>query len=305
MPFRGMTHGREEGQEESFPMQASDIKAGVSRQVFRAILFALPKAMNHTASRVPAFRERLKQRNLVAWIGLQDGSIGRIVEISRGKFRSRSGAAAEAQVAMVFKDVTTALQALMPNRKQSDIIHNAKNFKMSTTGPDDLVVWFAHTLNMSETAGLPMGTPMPDGSRRHTSCTNGGPVFVYVKDGRILRVTPIEFDDADPSTWTIEARGRKFTPPRRALVAPHALTLKSLVYSDKRVLYPMKRVGISIPTVTETPRTGESRAMYASAGTRPWTLSPRKLTGRSASTVPAPSPFPCRLTTSGETSAIT
>ena len=37
---------------------------------------------------------------------------------------------------MVFKDVATALQALMPNRKQSDIIHNAKNFKMGTTGPD-------------------------------------------------------------------------------------------------------------------------------------------------------------------------
>ncbi len=242
MPFRGMTDGREEVQEDSFPMQASDIKAGVSRQVFRAILFALPKAMNHTASRVPAFRERLKQRDLVAWIGLQDGSIGRIVEIRSGKFRSRSGAAAEAQVAMVFKDVATALQALMPNRKQSDIIHNAKNFKMSTTGLDDLVVWFAHTLNMSETAGLPMGTPMPDGSLRYTTCTNGGPVFVYVKDGRILRVTPIEFDNTDPPSWAIEARGRRYSPPRRGLVAPHALTLKSLVYSDKRILYPMKRV---------------------------------------------------------------
>lgn len=193
-------------------MQASGIQSSVKRQVLKAILFALPKAMNRTASRVPAFRERLKQRDLVAWIGLQDGSIGRIVEIRSGKFRSRSGAAAEAQVAMVFKDATTALQALMPNRKQSDIIHNAKNFKMSTTGPDDLVVWFAHTLNMSETAGLPMGTPMPDGSRRYTTCTNGGPVFVYVKDGRILRVTPIEFDDADPPTWTIEARGRRIQP---------------------------------------------------------------------------------------------
>ena len=198
-------------------MQASDIKAGVSRQVFKAILFALPKAMNHTASRVPAFRERLKQRNLVAWIGLQDGSIGRIVEISSGKFRSRSGAAAEAQVAMVFKDVTTALKALMPNRKQSDIIHNAKNFKMSTTGPDELVVWLAQTLNMSETAGLPMGTPMPDGGRRYTTCTNGGPVFVYVKDGRILRVTPdrvrrrrpVHLDDRSPRSQIQPAAPRR------------------------------------------------------------------------------------------------
>ena len=199
-------------------MQASDIKAGVSRQVLKAILFALPKAMNLTASRVPTFRERLKQRDLVAWIGLQDGSIGRIVEIRGGKFRSRSGAAAEAQVAMVFKDAATALKALLPNRKQSDIVHNAKNFKMSTTGPDELVVWLAQTLNMSETAGLPMGTPMPDGGRRYTTCTNGGPLFVYVKDGRILRVSQIEFDNSDPPTWSIEARGRRFSPPRRGLV---------------------------------------------------------------------------------------
>jgi hypothetical protein len=145
-------------------MQASDIKAGLSRQVLKATLFALPKAMNLTASRFPAFRERLKQRDLVAWIGLMDGSIGRIVEIKSGKFRSRSGPASDAQVVMAFKDAATALKALLPNRKQADIIHNAKNFKMVTTGPDELVVWFAHTLNMSETAGLSMGTP--DARRR-------------------------------------------------------------------------------------------------------------------------------------------
>src|SRR5271166_6791156 len=114
-------------------MPASAIPSSVKRQVLKAILFALPKAMNYTASRIPAFRERLKQRDLVAWIGLMDGSIGRIVEIKSGKFRSRSGPASEAQVVMAFKDATTALQALLPNRKQSDIIHNAKNFKMVTT----------------------------------------------------------------------------------------------------------------------------------------------------------------------------
>src|SRR6202790_1935782 len=37
-------------------------------------------------------------------------------------------------------------------------------------------------------------------------------------------------------------RGRRFSPARRATVSPHALSLKSLVYSEKRLLYPMKRV---------------------------------------------------------------
>jgi len=42
------------------------------------------------------------------------------------------------------------------------------------------------------------GILMPDGTRRCTGRTVGGPVFAYVKDGKIVRVTPIEFgpDDA-------------------------------------------------------------------------------------------------------------
>ena len=67
------------------------IRSRMNRQVLRTILVALPKVLNHTASRNPAYRERLKQRDIVAWIGLQDGSIGRIVEIRGGKFRSRAG----------------------------------------------------------------------------------------------------------------------------------------------------------------------------------------------------------------------
>ena len=220
----------------------STVKSKLKRQVLRAILVALPKVLNHTASRVPVFRERLRQRDIVAWIGLQDGSIGRMIEIRSGRFRSRPGTAAQAQVSMAFKDVATALKLLLPNRDQGEIIHAAKNFKVVTAGPDELAVWFTQTLNMSDTAGLAMGTPMPDGSRRYTTCTNGGPLFVYVKGGRIVRLTPIEFDKTDPAPWVIEARGRRFSPPRRALVAPHALTLKSLVYSDKRIPYPMKRV---------------------------------------------------------------
>ncbi len=69
-----------------------------------------------------------------------------------------------------------------------------------------------------------------------------GPVFVYVRDGRILRITPIEFDDDDAEPWTIEARGRSFTPPRKTTVNSHTLAWKSLIYSPDRLLYPMKRV---------------------------------------------------------------
>lgn len=220
----------------------SKLSSTMKRQALRTILFALPKVMNLKASRLPAFSERLRQRDIVAWIGLQDESIGRLLEIRDGRFRARTGKASEAELTMTFRDVATALKMLSPNRDQGDIIHAAKNFNVVTTGPDDLVIWFAQTLNMSDTAGLPMGTLMRDGSRRFTTCTNGGPLFVYVKDGKILRVTPIEYDKNDPESWVIEARGRKFSPPRSGLVAPHALAMKSMVYSDKRILHPMKRV---------------------------------------------------------------
>ena len=76
----------------------------MKRQILKAILFALPKVLNHTARRFPAFRDRLRQRRLFAWIGLKDGSIGRLLEIRDGKIYSRSGGCDRADVSMIFKE---------------------------------------------------------------------------------------------------------------------------------------------------------------------------------------------------------
>jgi anaerobic selenocysteine-containing dehydrogenase len=78
--------------------------------------------------------------------------------------------------------------------------------------------------------------------KRYTNGTTGGPVFVDVKDGKILRITPLVFDDSDASSWTIEARGRTFTPPRRTAVSPWTVAHRSTIYSPKRILTPLKRV---------------------------------------------------------------
>ena len=75
-----------------------------------------------------------------------------------------------------------------------------------------------------------------------TNGTTGGPVFVYVQDGRIVRITPMEFDESDAASWTIRARGREFSPPRKTTISPYSLAWRSMVYSPKRVLYPLKRV---------------------------------------------------------------
>ncbi len=119
-----------------------------------------------------------------------------------------------------------------------------KNFQVDVQGPDKYVVRFMLILNMMSTLSdsVAYGTPIDDEVTRYTNNTNGGPVFVYVKNGKILRITPIEFDDSDGSSWTIKARGKSFTPPRRGTVNPYILSLKSLIYSKDRLLYPMKRV---------------------------------------------------------------
>lgn len=74
-----------------------------------------------------------------------------------------------------------------------------------------------------------------------TNCTNQGPIFVHVKDGKIVRIRPIVFDENDGASWTIVANGNKFSPPRKATLAPSVFTERQKVYSEDRLKYPMKR----------------------------------------------------------------
>ena len=41
--------------------------------------------------------------------------------------------------------------------------------------------------------------------RRFTNLTTGGPVYVDVQDDKILRIIPLQLDDSDGPSWTIEA----------------------------------------------------------------------------------------------------
>ena len=65
-------------------------------------------------------------------------------------------------------------------------------------------------------------TDILKGEKVFTSCTQGGPVFVHVKDGKIVRIRPIVFDDNEEvPTWTIKAHGREFSAPRRVTQDNH------------------------------------------------------------------------------------
>ena len=75
---------------------------------------------------------------------------------------------------------------------------------------------------------------------------SGVPTLVDVKDGRITRIRPLDYemnyDRKDFNAWKIEAKGKILEPPRRGVVGPIGLAYKKRVYSRNRVRYPLKRV---------------------------------------------------------------
>ncbi len=80
------------------------------------------------------------------------------------------------------------------------------------------------------------------GEKRFINCTLSGPVNVYVKDDKIVRITPLFYSKDDAKPWSIEARGEVFRRPDKASISCWVQGLKQYVYSDKRILTPLKRV---------------------------------------------------------------
>ncbi len=178
----------------------------------------------------------------MAQLRTRNGKVGRWYQFKDGKVISRSGIHPDAEVVLTFKDARIGAKLLMPPIRQLEQINALRDFYIDLSGPDELTNWFTQTILMTQTVGWKFGTRMPDGTMRYTSMTNGGPLFVYVKDDKIVRMTPIEFDASDPESWTIDARGKSFKPPRKTTIAPHGMNWKSMIYSPDRLLYPMKRV---------------------------------------------------------------
>ena len=209
---------------------------------FSIILWAMVQAMRLTRLLYSEFRNRLKERNVTAQFKLQDNSEGRWVRIENGRIRSGKGLHDNPDFSVVFKNKAIAEEFLTPPFDQLVRIDAAKNFKLTVEGSDEASVWFMITLNRMQSIRWKIGTPVGNGVVRYTNGTNGGPIFVYVKEGKIVRITPVDFDKDDAPSWTIKARGKEFTPPRRTTLAAHGLCQKSMVYSKNRILYPMKRV---------------------------------------------------------------
>jgi len=73
--------------------------------------------------------------------------------------------------------------------------------------------------------------------------SGGVPAFIHVKNGRIIRIRPMVFQEDEAKPWSIKVGDRIFTPLKRTSLAPFDLAQRRRVYNPKRVKYPLKRVG--------------------------------------------------------------
>ncbi|MFH1124874.1 MAG: molybdopterin-dependent oxidoreductase [Pseudomonadota bacterium] len=71
----------------------------------------------------------------------------------------------------------------------------------------------------------------------------GTPIWVHVKDGRIIRIRPMIFEEEEAKPWRIRAGGKVFSPAKRTNPAPWDLSVRRRTYNPKRIKYPLKRVG--------------------------------------------------------------
>ncbi|MDP7626067.1 MAG: molybdopterin-dependent oxidoreductase, partial [Rhodospirillales bacterium] len=192
------------------------------------------------------FAKRIAEKDFTAQIKIESTGMGRMIIFSDGQLRSRSGTTDNADVSLEFSDCFIAARLLTPPINYQRQIDAQKNFQLKLLGPDELTYHFTQIMIAMRRIGWEYGTKLENDVIRYTTNTNGGPLFVHVKDEKIIRVTPIDLDSSDAPSWTIKARGKSFTPPRKATVSPHALAWKSLVYSPDRIMTPLKRVDFDV-----------------------------------------------------------
>ncbi|MCL2366164.1 MAG: molybdopterin-dependent oxidoreductase [Oscillospiraceae bacterium] len=211
-------------------------------------LFVIDEFLNKLADTSPEFSAELTKQDMTVLLKLRDLSQGRVLTFKGGKVTGKDAVETDADAQIIFESKQVAQKVLlgqMAGNMEAFVIAS-KNGSIMIAGPDQKTLWFTSLMLKAFSFDIlyqkNYGVQMPNGEMRYVTGTNGGPLFVYVKDDKIVRITPIDFDADDAEPWTITARGKQFTPPKRTTVTPYSIGWKSLVYSPSRILHPLRRV---------------------------------------------------------------
>src|SRR5882762_7559580 len=159
----------------------------MKRNILLLILWLMPTVLRIAARNSPTMRAHLATESGVIQLRLRDNSLARQLHFKDGSVSGRWGVCAEPDAELVFMDAATAHKMLAPNTDHAFLIDALKNFKITQGGSDQKLVWFGQLVNTMKTAAWRKGMPMKDGTTRYVTLTNGGPVFVFVKDDKIVR----------------------------------------------------------------------------------------------------------------------
>src|SRR5215471_6171033 len=144
----------------------------VATMKFSAILWGFAQLMKLQARRHEKFRDRLRERNLVAQLKARDEEVGRWFEVRDGKVRSGGGFHKAPDITLAFKNAALGASLLKPPINWLDQINAQKDFKLTVDGPENLTNWWAQTMMLSQSAGYKIGIRQPDGSTRYCNMTN-------------------------------------------------------------------------------------------------------------------------------------
>ena len=218
----------------------------LDKTIVSGTLFSLDKLLNALGAINAEFKQELAKMNITVQLKLRDNTYGRWFRFKDGTVEGHDGINKDASVEMIFEDEDIARRVTALIRDQAAFANAAKQGALVLNGPDAEAMWFSSLLLKVFAFDVlylkNYGTKMANGEMRYVQGTNRGPLFVYVKDGKIVRITPMDFDEEDADPWTIKAHGKKFTPPKRVTTNACAQNFKSMIYSPNRILYPMKRV---------------------------------------------------------------
>jgi len=150
---------------------------------FSFLLFGTSIVMRLTAWRYPIYRQRLREKNVVAQIRVKEGP-GRYFIIKDGKISSRAGIHPDPEVVVGFKSASLAVRTFTHPNDQLGRINAAKQFAMTLDGPEDKSLWFMFILEEMLQVRWRFGTEMGNGEIRYCNMANGGPLAVYVRTTR-------------------------------------------------------------------------------------------------------------------------